>query len=605
MMDKMRSAGFMKTVLWIALAGFVGFIIFQWGMDITSKGNRGPTAGIIGVVNKQEIQWEQFRDARWRTIQQMKEQKGEDAELTERDYEQAAQQTWDELVSLLLQRQEVEKRGITVTGKEIFLHIRNNPPEFIRQAEAFQTEDGQFDIAAFQQAVDNADQRIPWLQVESYVGALLPFQKLQDQVMATVRITDLEVRKDYIDKNEMVKVRYLFFSPQEFADSVTEASDEEIRRNYQENKDTYTQEAQRKMDYVTFTKEPSLADSAAVKKKIDELYERLTSGEDFAEMAGIYSEDIASRENGGDLGFFGPGNMVKPFEDVAFALEVGAISEPVQTQFGWHIIQVTDKKSDGEEKQVKASHILLKIPPSEATLENVRYAAEDFAQSCQEVGFDSLASADSLEVTESRFFSKANIIPGIGYLPAAVNFAFRSKIGTTSDVYEDQKAYYVFRLSGEKKAGYKPLEEVEVQIRNAVLKDKRMVLAKAKAERIADSLAAGLTLDQVAETCSLEVKEADFFNRSGYVPGVGNYENFKGTAFKLETDQISDVVETIRGYYIIQQTGHQPVDEEKFEREKGALKMTLLQQLRNQAFNQWFADLKEKAEIKDYRDMYF
>jgi len=155
MMDKMRSAGFMKTVMWIALAGFMGFIIFQWGMDITGRGGGGRYAGVIGVVNGEEIKWEQFRDARWRTIQQMKAQKGEDEELTERDYEQANQQAWDELVSVLLQRQEIVKRGITVTDPEISFHIRNNPPEIIRQAEAFLTEDGQFDTTKFQQALDD------------------------------------------------------------------------------------------------------------------------------------------------------------------------------------------------------------------------------------------------------------------------------------------------------------------------------------------------------------------------------------------------------------------------------------------------------------------
>lgn len=605
MMDKMRSAGFMKTVMWIALAGFVGFIIFQWGMDITGSGGGGRYAGVIGVVNGEEIKWEQFRDARWRTIQQMKAQKGEDAELAERDYEQANQQAWDELVSVLLQRQEIVKRGITVTDPEISFHIRNNPPEIIRQAEAFLTEDGQFDTTKFQQALD--DPRVPWIQVENYMRALLPFQKLQDQVMATVRITDFEVREDYINNNEKVKVRYLFFSPQEFADSITEVSDVEIQQYYEDHKDNYKQEAQRKMDYVTFTKEPSPADSAAVKKKIDELLDRLKSGEDFGELAGIYSEDQGSREKNGDLGFFGQGQMVKPFEDTAFNLEVGELSDPVQSQFGWHIIKVTDTKVEEGEKQVQASHILLKIQPSETTMEQLRYQAEDFAQSSKEVSYDSLAAADSfaVEVKETRFFSKSSYIPGVGYMPAAVNFAFRSKIGTTSEVYEDQKAYYVFRVSDMKEAGYSPLAEVEAQINTAVLKDKRMVLAKAKAEDISDSLSAGSTLDQVAASCSLEVKEADFFNRSGYVPGVGNYEGFKGASFKLDSLQVSDVVETTRGYYIIQQTGHQPIDEEQFEKQKEFLKMNLLQQRRSQAFNQWFADMKENADIKDFRDMYF
>ena len=602
MMDKMRSAGFMKTVLWIALAGFIGFIVFQWGMDISGRGDKGPYAGIVGVVNGQEIRWEQFRDARWRTVQQMKGQQ-EGAELTERDYEQATQRAWDELVSAILQSQEITKRGITVTDPEISFHVRHNPPEFVTRAEAFQTEDGQFDTTKFRQALD--DPRVPWISVENYFRSVLPFHKLQDQVLATVRVTDLEVKQDYINTNEKVKVRYLFFGPQEYTDSVTEASEAEIQEYYNEHRDDYKQEEQRKVDYVMFKKEPSPEDSAAVKKQIDELHERLKSGEDFAEMAGIYSEDIASRENGGDLGFFGQGSMVKPFEDVAFNLEIGEMSEPVLTRYGWHIITVTDKKKENDEDQIQASHILLKIEPSEKTLEKLRYATEDFAQSCQEIGFDSLAATNSLEVKQSAYFRKEKYIPGVGYMPVAVNFAFRSKIGTTSDVFEDQNTYFVFRVADEKKAGYKPLDEVTAQVQSTVLKEKRMTLAKIKAQGIADSLAAGFTFDQVAERCSLEVKETDLFNRTGYVSGVGKYENFIGTAFKLEQDHISKVLETQRGYYIIQKIGHQPIDEAKFEEEKGTLKNALLQQKRNETYNLWFADLKERADIKDYRNLYF
>lgn len=75
----------------------------------------------------------------------------------------------------------------------------------------------------------------------------------------------------------------------------------------------------------------------------NKLREEIISGKDFAAVAAEYSQ-CPSGSAGGDLGFFGKGMMVKPFEDAAFELEVGEISKPVQTQFGWHLIVVTDKK---------------------------------------------------------------------------------------------------------------------------------------------------------------------------------------------------------------------------------------------------------------------
>ncbi|MFC1898502.1 peptidylprolyl isomerase [Candidatus Cloacimonadota bacterium] len=119
--------------------------------------------------------------------------------------------------------------------------------------------------------------------------------------------------------------------------------------------------------------------------EINRLRDRLIDGEDFAEVA-RESSDCSSAPNGGDLGFFGRGSMVKPFEDAAFALMPGEISEVIETQFGYHIIKV-DVKREGE---VKASHILKKVDATEgdivatiALMENVLTkldAGEEFAE---------------------------------------------------------------------------------------------------------------------------------------------------------------------------------------------------------------------------------
>ena len=83
--------------------------------------------------------------------------------------------------------------------------------------------------------------------------------------------------------------------------------------------------------------------SVKTEDEAKKLYDEIQNGKDFAKIAQEVSL-CPSGQNGGDLGFFGKGMMVKPFEDAAFALEVGEISQPVQTQFGWHLIQLTDKE---------------------------------------------------------------------------------------------------------------------------------------------------------------------------------------------------------------------------------------------------------------------
>lgn len=117
-----------------------------------------------------------------------------------------------------------------------------------------------------------------------------------------------------------------------------EILDEEMTTYFEENKDSLSQEEQVKASHIL----------VETKEEADEVKEKLSSGEDFAELAKEYSIDDSNKDSGGELGFFGRGKMVKEFEDAAFSLEIGKISDPVQTNFGYHIIRVDEKKEAEE-----------------------------------------------------------------------------------------------------------------------------------------------------------------------------------------------------------------------------------------------------------------
>ena len=134
---------------------------------------------------------------------------------------------------------------------------------------------------------------------------------------------------------------------------------------------------------------------------------------DFAKLAQENSEDKGSAAKGGDVGFFGRGMMVKPFEDAAFAAQPGEIVGPVQSPFGLHIIKVEAKKTENNAEQVQARHILLKFNASEETMRLAAQNARFFSEAAQEKPFDEVVKLENLKVDTTNFFPAGGFIPGL------------------------------------------------------------------------------------------------------------------------------------------------------------------------------------------------
>jgi peptidyl-prolyl cis-trans isomerase C len=127
----------------------------------------------------------------------------------------------------------------------------------------------------------------------------------------------------------------------------TTVSDQEIKDFYEKDPTLFKQPEQVRASHILIKIDPQANESqkATSKKKMQEIQNKLKNGEDFAALAKEFSQCPSSAKNG-DLGYFGRGNMVKPFEEVSFALKTGEVSDIVETQFGYHLIKVTDKKPE-------------------------------------------------------------------------------------------------------------------------------------------------------------------------------------------------------------------------------------------------------------------
>ena len=185
------------------------------------------------------------------------------------------------------------------------------------------------------------------LQKAKEVGIVIDEDQLNQRVeMAAKQRPDVseEQWRDFLTKNLIIQTLI-----QQEVVSKIEVSDEEVQKFYDEQKAQFQEPEQVQASHILIKVAPDASEEekVAAKEKIDKVLALAKEGQDFAELAKEYSEG-PSKDNGGDLGFFPRGAMVKPFEDAVFAMDEGEISDVVETQFGYHIIKLTGKKDAHE-----------------------------------------------------------------------------------------------------------------------------------------------------------------------------------------------------------------------------------------------------------------
>ena len=596
-MNRMREN--MKTILIILVVAFMLTIIIDWGMGGFKLGHK---QGVIGVVNGTEITVEQFNNILSREIDSQRDRTG--SEPGGRQRTQIEDQVWDQIVQMTLLEQKVRQDNVVATNEEILYYIKNDPPEFLKQNQAFQDSLGNFNMQAYQQALANPGADPFWIQVENYLRSTLPYQKLQEMLEVSVNVSDLRVRKEFEKRYLKASADYVLFDANKFSKDGIKISDKEIESRYNKNKQDYHEAEKRKIDYAFFEFKATPNDSASVRNFAKELLDRAKEGEDFAELAKTNSEDKGSATRGGDLGFFARGAMVKEFEEAAFSARPGEIVGPVESNFGIHIIKVEEFKKEGGEQKVKARHILLKYKASRETRDIIQEDAQYLAQQAKQYGLKQAAAVESTKVQTTGFFTEGATIPGIGLHRRAMYSIFHNKVGHVEGPFYTEKGYFVLEIAGIQKERIKPLEVVKKQIENNILNEKRKELALKQAESFYKKTSSDKPFDEIAREDSLEIKSVKDIRYGGFVPGIGREPAFVGAMFGLEIGEISRPIEGKRGYFVLQVTQRDSLNQKDFESQKKVIREQLMRQQKQSIFRTWYDGVKKEAKIEDFRGLY-
>lgn len=329
------------------------------------------------------------------------------------------------------------------------------------------------------------------------------------------------------------------------------------------------------------------------RQEAEQIKQQINSGASFETMARQHSDD-GSASQGGDLGWFGRGRMVKPFEDAAFSASVGQVVGPVATQFGYHLIQVTDRSN----REVKIADYALRIRPNVATLNAIREELDDLQYFSSESGnFVEEAQSRNLPVQTVEVEADQEFIPGIGNSRALMNFVEEARKGDVSEVIELNDQFIVASAAEVQKAGVRPFESVKAELEPRVRIEKKSEIQRNRLER---ALHQG-GFEGLAERVGQQTQTASNVGFSNpIIAGLGREPKFAGTALGLSEGQVSGVVKGDNAAYVIKTTN---------VREPAPMSAEVSSQIRQQLLNarraaimqQWLSSLREDADIDDYR----
>jgi peptidyl-prolyl cis-trans isomerase D len=586
-----------KWIMLVTAVSFIGLMVFEWGMDLSGRSAAGGLGGEIGKVNGKAVTYEEFQAVyRNLTQQQQEYQQGPITRAQEKELEQVA---WDQVVMEHLIQQEIKTRGLEATADEIRQAARFAPPPDFYNHELFQT-DGQFDLAKYQQFLSSpAVDDLTLAQLEAYYRDLISRNKLYQQVVSALYLSDGELWRIWRDQNEQARIRYLALNPDAMVgDAEVSVSDKEVEEFYRAHRKDFQRPARARLQVVTLPKLASAADTAAARDRALELRSEILAGADFATVAQRESADAGSAANGGDLGTFTRGQMVPAFEQAVWAQRLNTVGEPVLSPFGYHLIRVRSRNNE----EATASHILIPIERSDETEDAILTAADSLEHLALTTSIAEAAEGLGLTVRSAEITPELPLVAGIGRMDEGADWAFDEEIelNELSPLFETPDNFYIFELIERTSAGALTLEEAAPGIRDRLLAGKRHDQAVRRGRDLVDQIKRS-SFEEVAAANGVEIQETEPFTRFDFVPGIGQANAVVGAAFGTAPGKLSGLLEANGLLYVIQTIEHHSADREAFDAEKDNIRAQVAAGMQQQRWSLYLASLREGAKIVDNR----
>lgn len=481
---------------------------------------------------------------------------------------------------------------------------------------------------------------------ETFLRNQMLQEKFHDLVTSGITVSPDEVQAEFRRRNEKVKIEYVQVKPTEIASTI-HPSDAEMAAHFAKNSFKYQIPEKRSVRYALLdngklreqarvtdadlqayynahiaqyrvenrvhvehilfkTVGKTDAEVAEIRQKAEDILKKAKKGANFEDLAKLYSEDDASKEKGGDLGWIVQGQTVQEFQTAAFSLPKGAISDLVKTQYGFHILKVIDH----ENAHTKTlDEVKSEITPT-VTQEKINALSSDIyaklaaaVRQSNRQSLDDVAKKFNLTLGDTPPEAASDPIVILGNSPELHQAISQLRPGELTMPIQVAAGWAILTLKDVQTAHPATLAEVHDQVLADYQKDKSTEIAKSRAEELAKRVQAGEDMAKAAKPLGLEVKTPDPFARTGTIPDVGSASQLQA-AFNMPVGQVSPATQVGATWIVYKVEAHEPANPEEFAKQRDQLQKQLLQQKQTaayEAFQKALQDrLKAEGKIVEY-----
>ncbi len=501
-------------------------------------------------------------------------------------------QAWEDLVAARLIRQKMDELGITVTDNELIDMIAGpNPDPFIYQQ--FADESGNIDRIALQAAIDAPENSLIWITIEQQLRDNRRQQKMGNFISSGLKVSELDIRNEYIRENSFADIRYVRFPYSEISDEEISVTDSELRDYYNSHRDEYRRGETYRFRYVSWDKTPTASDTLNTVREMENLRDAFEATENDSLFLSSYSSQTPYN------GSFVSRDELREEYAPVLELEPGEVSEVVIVNGDPHMFKLIEERDD----EIRFAVFSYGVDP-EASGTSYRLAeqAGEFEFYASTEGFESEADRHDLEIREATATKDNPFIPGLGSSLQLLNALENMRVNRIADPIELSDQFVVVQLLEKIPEGPRPFEEVRSQVENGVKTEKRRQIVL---DRVMQLNSNASDLEALALSDEKTIETAEGIRLGGNtIPGAGREVEVIGRVFGMEEGEVSGPIAGSNAVFVLEVVSKSMANPDNMGiAEKNDIRNRLEEQ-KFMRFNQVFLDrLKEGAKITDNRSV--